>query len=179
MPLCAILRLILIIDQIWNNIGFADIDQKAVSYNDRPLQFSKGTVSFSQVTNFIEPIQWIELNIELSTLMVISATHHWIYGWLLLACIRIVGVVTWDNEVIHLLLKHLLACSILNVATCSTSPILTAHIILIILDSIFNTKVGVSIEVLPSRSELITCIEGFALLRHDTHWIDHHGEIFL
>ena len=176
--LCTILRLILIIDQIWNYIRFSNVYKEAIPYDNWPLQFSKGTISLTQITDFVQSVKWVELNIKLPTLMVVSTTHHWIYWRLFLACIWIVRVVAWDNEIIHFLLKDLLTSCVFDVTTCGTSSIFATDIIFIVLDSIFNTKIGESIEVLPPRSKLIPGIERLTLLWHNTHWIDHHGEVF-
>jgi hypothetical protein len=110
----------LIINQVRNNVGFSNVDQKTVSNDNGPLQLGKGSIAFAQVLDFVLPVKWITLNEKLTSLVVVAATHHWVHGWLIFAGIRVVRIVHWDNEVIHFLLQNLLASCILDVT--SSSP---------------------------------------------------------
>ena len=112
--------------------------------------------------------------------MIISSAHHRIdRRWLLLTSIRIVGIVAGNDEIVHLFLQHLLASCIFNIATGGTGTIFAAHIVLFILDSILNAKIRIAVEFLTARTVFITSsIEYLALLWNDTHWINHHCEVF-
>ena len=111
--------------------------------------------------------------------MIIAAAHHWVDGaGLLLAGVRVVGVVAWDDEVVHLLLQNLLPRRILNVATSGARPILTTDIVLLVLDAVLHPKISEPIEFLTARTILVaSSIENLSLLWHNTHRIDHHGEV--
>lgn len=74
------LRLVLIIDQVGNHIGLPDVDQETISDNYGSLQLRKGTISFSKVTDFVLSVQQIKLNVKLSALMIVAASHHGIDG---------------------------------------------------------------------------------------------------
>jgi len=112
--------------------------------------------------------------------MIIASAHHWINRrWLFFTCVRVIRIVAWDDEIVHLFLKNLLASSILDVSSRSTCAIFAAHIILLVLDTILYTKVRVAIEFLSAWTVFIACaIEYLTLLRHNTHWINHHCEVF-
>jgi hypothetical protein len=119
-----ILIIILVItDEIGNNVRLSNINQEAISDNDRALQLSERTISLTEISNLVESIHGIELNVKLSSLMIIASTHHWIHVWLILA-FRIVWIVHGDDEIVHFLLKYLLASSVFNVASSCTCPIL-------------------------------------------------------
>jgi len=89
--------------------------------------------------------------------MIVATAHHWINRWLVLASIRVVGVVARYDEVIHLLLEHLLASCILDVAACGTCTILAADIIVIVLNTVFDSEICKSIKLLTTRSILVSC----------------------
>ena len=112
--------------------------------------------------------------------MIIAAAHHRINRrWLFFASVRVVWIVTWDNEIVHLFLKNLFASSILDIASCCSGAILATHIVLFILNSILHTKVCVAIELLSTWTVFVSgSIEYLTLLRYNTHWINHHCEVF-
>ena len=112
--------------------------------------------------------------------MIIAAAHHRINRrWLFFARIRVVWIVTWDNEIVHFFLENLFASSILDIASRCSSAILATHIVLFILYSILHTKVCVAIEFLSTWTVFVSgAIEYLALLRYNTHWINHHREVF-
>ena len=70
---------VLIINQVRNNVGFSDVDQKTVSDDNGPLQLGKGSIAFAQVLDFVLPVKWITLDEKLTTLVVVAATHHWVH----------------------------------------------------------------------------------------------------
>ena len=111
--------------------------------------------------------------------MIIAAAHHRIdRRWLLLAGIGVVRVVAGDDEIVHLFLENLLSSSILDVASSGTCAVLAADIVLLVLDTILNAKVRVAVEFLTTWTIFIACsIEYLALLRHNTHGINHHREV--
>ena len=112
--------------------------------------------------------------------MIIAAAHHRINRRrLFFTCIRVIRIIARDDEIVHFFLEHLLTSSILNVTSCGAGTIFATHIILFILDAVLHTKVCVSIELLTTWTVFIPCtIEYLALLWHDTHWINHHCEVF-
>lgn len=114
---------ILIIDQVRNNIGFSDVDQKTVSYNNGSLKLSEGTIPFSKILDLVLSVKGVTLDEELATLVVVATTHHGVHRWLIFTRITVVRIVHWDNEVIHLLLENLFACCVLNVASRGTSAV--------------------------------------------------------
>lgn len=112
--------------------------------------------------------------------MVVPATHHRVDGRLVLAGVRVVRVIARYDEVIHLLLEHLLSSGVLDVASGGAGAILAAHIVLVVLNSIFNAEVGKSIEFLPTRAILVSgAIQGLTLLRNYTSRVNYHSEVFL
>ena len=141
---------ILIINQIRNNVWFSDVYQKTVSNNYWTLKFGKSTVSFTQVFDFVLPVEWVTLDVELSTLMVVTTSHHWIHRWLIFTCVWIVRIVHWDNEVIHLFLEHLLASCIFDIAACSPRTIVWFLLVLVTFGAIFNSEVSESVKFLSS-----------------------------
>lgn len=148
-----IIKFILVADQIRHNIRFTYIDQKTVSNYYRPLKLGKCSISFSKISNFILSLEWIELNIKLSSLVVIATAHHWVDWWLLdvFAHIRIIRVVHWNNEIIHLLLQQLLTRCVFDITSSGTMSIFRAFLIIfIVFGAIFDPKVAVSIEFLSS-----------------------------
>ena len=174
---------ILIINQVRNNVTLSDVDQKTISYNDGPLQLCKGSIAFAQVLDFVLPIKWITLDEKLTTLVVVAAAHHGVHGWLIFAGIRIVRIVHWDNEVIHFLLKNLLASCILDVSSGSPSSVITLFFVFVTLCSVLNTEVGEAIELLSPWSVLIsykrlTVKIVVLLLRENTHWVQKKSKVF-
>lgn len=71
-----ILRLVLVVDQVRNHVGFTDVDKEAISDDDMTLQFGEGTIAFTEVTDLVEAVEWIELDIKLPTLVIVSTAHH-------------------------------------------------------------------------------------------------------
>ena len=72
----AALRIILIWYQVGDNIGLANIDQKAISDNYGTLELGKSSVAFSEVPYSVLSVQRIELNVKLSALVIVASTHH-------------------------------------------------------------------------------------------------------
>ena len=174
----ASLRLILIVNQVRNHIRLANIDQEAVPYDDGSLELSECTVAFPEVSNFVESVQRIELNVKLTALVVVAAAHHRIDRRLVLTSIRVVRVIARNNEVIHLFLQNLLASGILDIASSSSSSIFAADVVFVVLDSIFYTEICKTIELLSSRTVFVAgSIERLSLRRHNTSRIDYHGEV--
>lgn len=174
------LRFILIVYKVGDNIRLAYVDQKAVADDYRSLQLGKCSIPFSKISNFVLTIQQVKLNIKLPSLMIIAAAHHWINRrWLLLAGIGVVRIVAGNDEIVHLFLEDLLASPILDIASSGTCAVLAADIVLLVLDTILNAKVRVAVEFLTTWTIFIACsIEYLALLWHNTHWINHHCEVF-
>ena len=113
--------------------------------------------------------------------MIIAAAHHGVDGGgLLLAGVGVVGVVARDDEVVHLLLEHLLAGAVLDIAASGTCTVLTAYIVLLILHSVLNAKIRIAVELLtPGAVFVAGAVEHITLLWNDSHRIDHHRKILL
>lgn len=94
----------LVTDQVWDDVGFSDVAEEAVSNNDGALKFGESTIAFSQISDFVLSVERIELDIKLPSLVVVPASKHRICRWLLylLASIRIVRVCSGNDEVVHL-----------------------------------------------------------------------------
>ena len=120
------------------------------------MKLCESSVTFSEIFDFVLPIKRVALNVKLSTLVVVASAHHWIHCWHVLACIRIVWVVHWNYEVIHLLLKNLFAGGILDIPASGSRSIIGAFLIIIGFGSIFDAEVGESVEFLSSWSVFIT-----------------------
>lgn len=114
---------ILIIDQVRNNIGFSDVDQKTVSNNDGSLKFGECSITFSKILDLVLSIKWVALDEKLAALVVVTTTHHGIHRWLVFASITVVWIVHWDDKVIHLLLKNLFTSCIFDVAASGTGSV--------------------------------------------------------
>ena len=169
--------LVLIVYQVWDNVGLADIDQEGVSDDYGALKFGKSTVSFSQIFDFILSIQRITLDEELTTLVVVATAHHRVDWRHILAGLRVVWVVHWNDEIVHLFLEHLLASGILNITSGCPSAIVWWILLVISLGSIFDSEVSEAIEFLPSWAILVSyqklSVEVVILLLwQDTFWVD-------
>ena len=94
----------LVTDQVWDDVGFSDVAEEAVSNNDGALKFGESTIAFSQISDFVLSVKRIELDIKLPSLVVVTASKHRICRWLLyfLAGIRIVRVCSGNDKVVHL-----------------------------------------------------------------------------
>lgn len=174
---------ILIIDQVRNYVALSDVDQKTVSDDNWALELGKCSIALTQVLDLILSIKWIALDEKLTALVVVSTTHHWIHWRLILRSVRVVRVVHWDDEVIHLLFENLLTCCILDVATGGTSSIVWLFVV-VAFRSVLYTEVGESVEFLPSWAifisyEWLTVKIVVLLLWENTHWVQKKGEIFL
>lgn len=169
--------LVLIVYQVWDNVGLADIDQEWVSDDYGALKLGKSTVSFSQIFDFILSIQRITLDEELTPLMVVSSAHHRVDWRHILAGLRVVWVVHRNDEIVHLFLEHLLASGILDITSGCPSAVVGWVLLIISLGSIFDSEVSEAIEFLPSRAILVSyqklSVEVvILLLRQDTFWVD-------
>lgn len=174
------LRLVLVIDQIRNDVGLADVNQEAVADDDGSLELSEGTVALTEIPYLVEAVEWVELDVKLASLVVVSSAHHGVDRWLLLTGVGIVWIVAWYDEVVHLFFEDLLASGVLYVAAGGSCSILAAHVVVVVLNSILNAEVGVSVELLPPGAILISrAVESLSLLRDDAHRVDHHSEILL
>ena len=177
-----LLAIVLVVDEVRDDIGLSDVDEEAVSNDDGAVKLGKGAIALSKVLDLVLSIDGVELNVELSALVVVGrATHHRIHRRLLLRGVGVVRIVGRDDEVVHLLLEHLFARGVLDESTSSSSSIL--RVVIAAFGAILNSKVGVAIELLPSRAGLIardglTCSE-IGLGWHDTHRIDQQGEVLL
>ena len=151
---------ILVTDEISNYIWFTNVNQETISYNNRSLKFGKGSISFSQISNFVSSIKWIKLNIELPSLMIVTSTsHHRIHWWLLnvFTSVWIIGCIHWNYKIIHLFFHNLLAWSVFNIPTSCPMPIFRAlFFIIVILGTIFNPKICISIKLLSPWTILVT-----------------------
>jgi hypothetical protein len=143
------------------------------------MKLCKCSITFSKIFNLILSINRIKLNIKLSSLMIISSTHHRIHWRLFFACIWIIRITCWNNKIIHFFLINLLtSCCIFNVTSSSSSSIFRTYIIIIIFCSIFYTKICIAIKFLSSWSIFIAChilILSFIiilLIWHYTHRIN-------
>lgn len=148
--------IILITDEVWNNIGLSNIDQKTVSNDNRALQFCKGSIPLSQILYFVLSIEWVALNEKLSALVVVTAAHHRVHWRLVFARVRIIWIVHWNNEVIHLFFENLLASSIFNVPSCGACSIVALLFVVVSLGSVLYTKVGKTVKFLTSWTSFIT-----------------------
>jgi len=113
---------------------------------------------------------------------VIASTHHWILSWLgyVFAYFRIVRI-HWDDEIEHLVFENLLALSINNVPTSSTISILRSFFIIFSFVTVLDTKVSISVKILPSWSILIIdiCTSFITLfLWNDSHRVQQKSVIF-
>jgi hypothetical protein len=43
------------------------------------MEFCEGSIPFSQIFDFVLPVDMIELNVKLPALVIISTTHDWIH----------------------------------------------------------------------------------------------------
>ena len=68
--------IILVVNQVRNNVRLSNIDKKTVSDNDGALQLGEGAVALAKVLYFVLPVEWVALNVELSSLVVVAAAHH-------------------------------------------------------------------------------------------------------
>ena len=147
---------LVIADKVRYNVWFTDVNQKTVSYYDWTLQFSKSTITFAQIPNFIKSINWVKLDVKLSSLVIVTTTHHWVSWWHLLTSIWVIWVVRRNYEIVHLFSEHLFAGSVFNVTTSGTSSILIIIWILVIsFAAIFNTKICVAVKFSSSRTIFI------------------------
>ena len=70
--------LVLIVYQVGDNVGFTDIYQEAVPDDYRSLKLSESPVSLPEVLDFVLSVEGIALDKELTALVVVAATHHWV-----------------------------------------------------------------------------------------------------
>lgn len=150
----ALLRVLLVVDQVGDHVALADVDQETVSDDDGTVQLGKGAIALAQVLDLVLAVDRVELDEELSSLVVVGrATHHGVHARLLvLARVRVVRVISWDDEVVHLLAEHLLARGVLDEATGGTGTILRVIVIRTGLGAILNTKVGVAVVFASARA---------------------------
>lgn len=168
--------IVLIVDQICNDVRFTDVNEEAVSDNDGSLKLGESTISFSKVSNLVHLIEWIKLNVELSTLVVVATTtHHWVNRWLILACVtRVVWIIHWNDEVIHIFLWDLFSSCVFNKASGGTKAVfIIVFFFLVIFKTIFNSEICESIVLLSSWPVLVSKSQSIVIiLWHDTHWVD-------
>ena len=173
----------LVTDQVWDDVGFSDVAEEAVSNNDRALKFGESTIAFSQISDFVLSVKRIELDIKLPSLVVVTASEHRICRWLLylLAGIRIVRVCSGNDKVVHLFFEDLFpGHSVLNIATCGSVSILWALFIVFALDSVFLPKICKSIKFLTawqSRQHIVLVELIIWLVWDDTCGVHHEDEI--
>jgi hypothetical protein len=99
-----------VVDEVSHNIRLSDVYQKRVSDNDRALQLGERTVSFAQISDLVLSFNWFELDVKLATLVVVASTAHQVVHRRLVVFANVpghVGVVHWDQEIIHQSLGHL------------------------------------------------------------------------
>jgi len=66
------------------------------------MQLCERSVAFAEVFDLVLLVDWVELDVELTALVVVSRAHHRVHRWLLvLARVRVVRVVRWYDEVVH------------------------------------------------------------------------------
>lgn len=137
--------------EISDNVRFSDVYQKAVSEFDLSLKFGEGSVTFSQVSDFVLKVHWIKLNVKLSSLMSAArSTHHRVDWWLVLADICwVVRVIHRNDKVVHL---HLVI------------------LIIFVPEPVFNSEVSVTIVLLSAR------LLSFVI---NAKWVDGHNEVLL
>jgi hypothetical protein len=141
--------IVLIADQVRNDIGLADVDQKTVSYHDGPLQFCECTVSLAQVFDLVLPVEWVALDVELPALVVVPTAHHWVHRGLVLTCVRIVWIVHRNDEIIHFLFENLFSCGVFDVAASGSSSIV-GLIVFVSLGAVLDSKVSEPVKLLSS-----------------------------
>lgn len=150
------------------------------------MELCKGSIPFTQIFDFVLSVDMIELDVKLSALVIISTAHDWIHRWLFFTCIRIIRIISRDYKIIHFFLQNLLSCCCIFYKTpCCSCTVLWAHIIIIILCSIFHTKICESIEFLSSWTILITynilnllILEIILLMRNNTQRINQKCKVF-
>ena len=175
--------IILVVNQVRNNVRLSNIDKKTVSDNDGALQLGEGAVALAKVLYFVLPVEWVALNVELSSLVVVAAAHHRVHRRLVLGGVRIVRIVHRDDKVIHLFFEHLLPGCILDVAAGSSGPIILLVILLVALGAILHPEVGEPVELLPSWPVLVPhqwlpVKIVVLLLRQYAHGVQKKSEIF-
>jgi len=70
--------LVLIVYQVGDNVGFTDIYQEGVPDDYRSLKLSESPVSLPEVLDFVLSVEGVALDKELTALVVVAATHHWV-----------------------------------------------------------------------------------------------------
>lgn len=151
------LGFILIAYQIRNDIGLSNIYKEAISDYYGSVKFGEGTIAFSKVLNFVLSVDRIELDVKLPSLMIISSSHHGVHWRLFFARVGVIRITCRNYEVIHFLFQNLFTgCRIFNKSARGSRSIFGADIIVIILGSIFNPKISVTIKLLPSWAIFIS-----------------------
>lgn len=177
--------LVLVVDQVCDYVGLTYVDQETVSDDDGALELGEGTVTFAQVADFVNFGKCVKHYVKLTTLVTVTTAHHWVDRRLLLlfTCIlRIVWVVHWNNEIIHILLSYLLtSVCIFNIApSCSCSIVFLFF--LIVLGSILHSEVSIAIIFISPWAIVSTKALGCILAKilwDNSHGVDKQGEILL
>jgi hypothetical protein len=66
------------------------------------MQLCEGSVTFAEVFDLVLLVNRVELDVELTALVIVSRAHHRVHRWLLVfARVRVVRVVRWYDEIVH------------------------------------------------------------------------------
>ena len=128
----------------------------------------------------------VELDIELTALVVVGRSHHRIHGWLLVfARIRIVRIVCGNDEVVHFFAGNLPTGGVFHVRTASGPGSILRVVLVRCPEPILDSKEGIAIELLASWACLIVaeCLRAVGsvlhLIGHDSHRIDEECKVLL